>query len=968
MWRSSAVKCDDLLSIVDDEPGNTFDDNMAASVPFEISKFNRNVRYIRRILRDTQQTYDEIRNGGTLYDDQIHETQLTAQDLEQLNRIIDSKVSIVVLGQSCYAKACVTNELFNKQVLPVVQGPDGGDRGGAWRMVRFRYGTSNQISISLPNSYELIEHLQAFEQSWWAIPKAELDMDVDERSDGTNLCNHQGQMHHDLDDAVLEIRFKHSLLKEDTQVVVTPSNHPKANFGDILESVAEDTLPIFIYAISCSTLSEQDTRDLVTLKSMRPKDPVFFIRVPDQSTADLTESEQHVKTEIIELRRKNKLKRNESSEGIFQQLCDLGFLSSCPAKSKRTQNQNRKCRVELESEFVEYFECFSNILLFTRHVLQSYLVTATTVLCNVHTRCLHMFINVAFDMARDMLITPKRIEYARKKENELYESLLEIANRKQDEIRDLIVETISSMREYLIDKAANHQFTDFRASQSIRMSTTKELQACTGEIQDLVLGTLNNAVAAKLVDSVECLHENVIGTLQRCLEGLEKCWSIDCPESLHASLALREILNAAYQVEMTVKTSSTFARVLWEKMKQLIHSVPWKAAPRIDVEWKMKVAAEMIDSLSEWRLAKSICAQFRERLRYSHEEFAISLRQLECLHSGRLEKTEEQRLKVRRIHSPKIARYALESTSLRDMVLYGMPPMGKEIGRGQYGVVYACESWGGFAPCALKSVVPPDEKHWNDLALEFHYTRSVPEHERIVALRGSVIDHSYAGGSPAVILIMERLHRDLYTAIRTGLEWSCRLQIAIDVIQGIRFLHSQGLVHRDIKLKNVLLDIRNRAKLTDLGFCKPEAMMSGSIVGTPIHMAPELFSGKYDHRVDVYAFGVLFWYICAGNVRLPTVYEMCQNKDQLWTDVKKGARPERLPQFTDECWSIMDECWAGDPMDRPLLGDVELRLGAIVNHFRSHPVTPSQDFHEREVDVDSLSCSPYIDVDFQHPM
>ena len=722
-----------------------------------------------------------------------------------------------------------------------------------------------------------------------------------------------------------------------------------------------------------------------------------------------------------------------SNATLFQQLTSLGFLSPVKVSSNndmiasssssnvtsgatstsslRRVKKNKLKDGLVSSELVENFDNFPCILTFIRQVLQSHLVRAANTLNALHNRCLKVFILTAFDMSRDMMITPKRINYAREKEQQLFDSLMSIANKKQEEIRQMINDTLSGMRSDLLQEVAFYQFKNPLPSNVISFSTRmpaginslamidgnccpigeslnretalshgisspstssslnvsgyegsaslitsngasqdssesspennnsrptmtvmtrsvshKDYQAALTEIQDFVLSHLNAAIAGKLIGSVDCLRDSYVGTLERCLESLEKVMVIDSKEgslagspcasssslhphphikgfhahlSLHqsrleASNALKSTLDAAYQVEINMKTTSSFLRIFWEKIKSIVSSsMIWAHQPLIDVEWKIRVASDILDSLSESRLAKSICSQFRDRLKMSHENFLTAIKQLESVHSMRLEKTEEHRLKVRKVYAPKIARYALESTSLRDLILHGMPQLGREIGRGQYGVVYACDSWGGHSPVALKSVVPPDDKHWNDLAMEFYYTRSIPDHERIVQIRGSVIDHSYGGGSsPAVLLIMDRLTRDLYSAIKNGLDWLSRLQVAIDVVQGIRFLHSQGLVHRDIKLKNVLLDKRNRAKITDLGFCKPEAMMSGSIVGTPIHMAPELFSGKYDASVDVYAFGILFWYICAGHVRLPYIFEQCQNKDQLWTCVKKGKRDD----------------------------------------------------------------------------
>ncbi|XP_053249269.1 dual serine/threonine and tyrosine protein kinase isoform X2 [Podarcis raffonei] len=766
---------------------------------------------------------------------------------EYLQLTVSCHPCLLIFGQNCNAKCQLVNMLLGERLLPTSK--VSSEENCKRRRIRFTHGRQTRISLALPGQYELVHNLAAHQGRWETIPEEDLEIHCDNED-----------LAHQI--AELEVTLNHTLLQE-VDIVVAPCQGFQSAEVTLGEYV-NHFLPVITFAISEAELSTLDVNELQEIKEKFSL-PVFFFKVPNLG-AELI-SPQNAE--------------NEKSS-LYRQLLDLGYLStnhcSCGAPSSDAKAQ---------SMLVEQSDKIRLLSTFSRQVLQQRLVDAATVLNLVHCRCLDIFINQAFDMQRDLQITPKRLEYTRKKENELYESLMLIANRKQEEMKDMIIETLNNMKEELLEDAANMEFKDIIVPENGEPISSRDVKCCIKQIQELIISRLNQAVANKLINSVDYLRESFVGTLERCLKSLEKSQQ---DVTVHiTSNYLKQILNAAYNVEITFHSGSTVSRMLWEQIKQIIQRITWVSPPAITTEWKRKVAQDAIESLSASRLAKSICSQFRTRLYISHDAFAASLRQLEAGHSGRLEKTEDLWLKVRKDHAPRLARLSLESRSLQDVLLHGKPKLGRELGRGQYGVVYLCNAWGGHFPCALKSVVPPDEKHWNDLALEFHYMRSLPKHERLVDLHGSVIDYGYGGGSSiAVLLIMEQLHRDLYTGLKAELTLEIRLQIALDVVEGIRFLHSQGLVHRDIKLKNVLLDKNSRAKITDLGFCKPEAMMSGSIVGTPIHMAPELFT---------------------------------------------GVRPERLRIFDEECWQLMEACWDGDPSQRPLLGIVQPTLQNIMDRL-----------------------------------
>ncbi|XP_077094255.1 dual serine/threonine and tyrosine protein kinase isoform X2 [Siphateles boraxobius] len=840
------------------------------------SHYNKHNLLLKKNLKETIIFFREIRqnhsntcststSGPELDSGQLCCISFPRHDEDYLQNVVGCAPYILILGQDCSARYQLLNCMLGERLLPLGSDVGGacGVEGGACRRRKlcFTHGRQTRLSLALPGQYELVHQLAAHCGRWDTVPRE--DLEIQECEDPAQRL------------AELEITLHHALLQE-VKIMVLPCRNVQP-VEEALDDCRRGILPIILYAVSKDTLSADQLSELQKVRETLPY-PVCFVRIQTEPAPDPPGQRSALFTQLA----------SQELIGGAAGNCACGAPAQTPGKMQGTLGES--------------LERLHRVLVpFARQVLQSQQVEAATLLNAVHCRCLDLFINQAFDMQRDLQITPRRLEYTREKEGELFSSLMAIANRKQEEMKEMIVETLESMKEQLLEDAANLEFTDIIMTSNAEPMSSKDIKVCISQIQDLIVIRLNQAVANKLTSSVDYLRESFVGTLERCLCSLEKSTAEPCTHNV-TSNHLKQILNAAYHVEVTFHSGSSVTRLFWEQIKQIIHRISWVNPPSVTSEWKRKVAQDAIESLSAAKLAKSICSQFRTRLNSSHEAFASSLRQLEEGHTGRLERTEDLWLRVRKDHAPRLARLSLESRSLRDILLHGKPKLGRELGRGQYGVVYLCDNWAGRHPCALKSVVPPDDKHWNDLALEFHYTRSLPKHERLVNLHGSVIDHTYGGGSSiAVLLIMERLHRDLYTGLKAGLVLKERLQIALDVVEGIRFLHGQGLLHRDIKLKNVLLDKQNRAKITDLGFCKPEAMMSGSIVGTPIHMAPELFTGKYDNSVDVYAFGILFWYLCTGSVKLPEAFEKCSSKDQLWTNVKKGSRPERLASFDEEC-------------------------------------------------------------------
>ena len=243
----------------------------------------------------------------------------------------------------------------------------------------------------------------------------------------------------------------------------------------------------------------------------------------------------------------------------------------------------------------------------------------------------------------------------------------------------------------------------------------------------------------------------------------------------------------------------------------------------------------------------------------------------------------------------------------------------RELGRGGMGVVYLAREVRLDRPVAIK-LLPPSKA--SDPKLRERFLREARtaaklSHPNIIPIHAVEEIGGFVFFAMAYIegeTLTERVRR------RGPLAPSEASRVLRDVAWALAYAHGQGVIHRDVKPDNILLENNGRVLVADFGIASvvagAGALSTGEVVGTPEFMSPEQALGEaVDARSDLYSLGIVGYFACSA--ALP--FEADKATDVLAKQVTEPAPPLSAvaPLVPRRLAQAIDRCLLKEPADRP---------------------------------------------------
>ncbi|KAF7129657.1 hypothetical protein RHSIM_Rhsim10G0054400 [Rhododendron simsii] len=298
------------------------------------------------------------------------------------------------------------------------------------------------------------------------------------------------------------------------------------------------------------------------------------------------------------------------------------------------------------------------------------------------------------------------------------------------------------------------------------------------------------------------------------------------------------------------------------------------------------------------------------------------------------------------------------------------------IGSGGFGKVYKALIDDGATTVALKRLKLKSKQGEKEFWTEIEMLSKL-RHTHLVSLLG------YCDERNEMILVYEFMEHGsladhLYKTKTKGngtighMSWEQRLNICIGAARGLDYLHTgirHGIIHRDVKSTNILLDKDWTAKISDFGLCKPgstihsQAHVSTDVKGSFGYFDPQYFlTRRLTKKSDVYAFGVVMLEMLCGRPAVDMRVDEEQHSLVLWA--KQGIKEDKLDQLIDPSLrdqisahhlkvfaEVANKCLDSLPKGRPTMADVVVRLKNALASERA----VNEQFGENAQRDDSLS-------------